>query len=74
VRTTLPFRDGEIEAVLEDETWTVRLGELEESARFLDFALSRLLDDEAEQVHRLAARIVEAMLDASESELDAGVQ
>jgi hypothetical protein len=62
MRIALPYAGGELEATLEDETWVVRLGLLEESSRYLDYALSRLLDTETQHVHQLATQLVEAML------------
>ena len=56
------FRGGELEVCREGEVWTVRLGELEESSTYLDFALAQLLDDETPRVHHLAARLIEALL------------
>jgi hypothetical protein len=61
VQTEIPFNGGELEAKLDGEVWTVRLGELEASSKWLDFALSELLDDDA-QAHEIAAKLVEQML------------
>lgn len=61
MQTEIPFHDGAIEAELDGEIWTVRLGELEASSKWLDFALSELLDD-ATQAHELAAKLVEQLL------------
>lgn len=61
MHTAIPFDAGQLEAELAGELWTVRLGEREASSRWLDFALSKLLDD-AQQAHELAARLVEQML------------
>lgn len=62
MRTAIGYNGGELEAALDDEVWLVRLGELEESSTYLDYALSRLLDVETREVHQLAARLIEAML------------
>jgi hypothetical protein len=62
MRTTVPYAGGELEAMLDGEIWYVRLGELEESSPYLDYALSQLLDVEAASVHQLAARLVERFL------------
>jgi hypothetical protein len=62
VRTAIPFHDGELEARLSGEIWIVRLGELEARSKWLDFALSQLLDDDTQKAHELAARLEEQML------------
>jgi hypothetical protein len=41
----IDYRGGELEAWEVDGEWTVRLGELEASSRYLDLALATLLDD-----------------------------
>jgi hypothetical protein len=51
------YEGGELEAWQQGDLWTVRLGELEASARYLDLALAELLDD-LERAHRLAARLI----------------
>lgn len=51
MRTVIPYGGGEVEVSLEGETWRVRLGELEESSPYLDYALSRLLDAQTRDVH-----------------------
>ncbi len=61
MRTAIPFQGGELEAQLTGEVWTVRLGELEASSKWLDFALSRVLDDDAQKAHELAAKLVEQL-------------
>jgi hypothetical protein len=61
VHTEIPFHGGALEAELEGEVWTVRLGELEASSKWLDFALSELLDDDT-QAHEIAAKLVEQLL------------
>jgi hypothetical protein len=49
---------GEVLAAWEHEDrWTVQLGELEATSRYLDLALAALLDD-GERVHQLAARLL----------------
>jgi hypothetical protein len=63
MRTRIAYGGGELEAVLLDnDGWLVRLGELEESSSYLDYALARLLDVEPHEVHKLAARIVRELL------------
>jgi len=62
MHTAIPYAGGELEASLDGETWRVRLGELEESSTYLDYALSRLLDVETQEVHVLATRLIEALL------------
>ena len=63
MHTKIAYGGGELEAVLLDnDTWLVRLGELEASSSYLDYALARLLDVEAHEVHKLAARLVEQLL------------
>ena len=66
MRAAIPFQRGELEAELTGELWTVRLGELEASSKWLDFALAELLDDDVRQAHELAARLVEQMLAETE--------
>lgn len=61
MRRAIPYQGGELEATLDGETWTVRLGELKESSRYLDYALARLLDTDSRNVHNLAARLVEGL-------------
>lgn len=60
--TAIPYAGGELEAWLNGDTWRVRLGELEESSSYLDYALSQLLDVEPREVHALATRLIEALL------------
>ena len=62
MRTGIPFKGGELEAALEGQAWRVRLGELEESSLYLDYALSSLLDVETRDVHQLASRLIERYL------------
>lgn len=62
MRTAIPFNGGELEAELNGEIWTVRLGELEESSKWLDFALSGLLDGDTQLAHEVAAKLVEQLL------------
>lgn len=62
MQTVIPYGGGELEATLDGDTWRVRLGELEESSRYLDYALSLLLDAETRDVHQLAARLIERIL------------
>jgi hypothetical protein len=61
VQATIPYRGGELEVSEEGEIWTVRLGELEESSPYLDFALAQLLDDDTARVHQLALKLIEAI-------------
>jgi hypothetical protein len=56
-RAVISYRGGELEAWEQGDRWTVRLGELEASARYLDLALAELLDH-PEGTHQLAARLV----------------
>jgi hypothetical protein len=65
METAIAYNGGELEATLDGEIWLVRLGELEESSMYLDYALSCLLDTETREVHQLAARLVEAMLSSA---------
>ena len=61
VQARIPYRGGELEVGEEGEIWTVRLGELEESSPYLDFALAQLLDDDRARVHHLALKLIEAI-------------
>jgi len=58
----LPYAAGELEATLDGDTWVVRLGVLEESSLYLDYALARLLDTDTRLVHHLATRVTESLL------------
>jgi hypothetical protein len=51
------YRGEVLEAWEHEDGWTVRLGELEASSRYLDLALAALVDD-GERVHQLAARLL----------------
>lgn len=62
MRAAIPFDGAELEAQLVGETWTVRLGEVEASSKWLDFALSKLLDDDTQQAHEIAAKLEEQLL------------
>lgn len=62
MHTAIPYAGGELEAWLTGDTWRVRLGELEESSTYLDYALSQLLDVETREVHALATRLIEGLL------------
>jgi hypothetical protein len=62
VHTAIPFQGGELEARLTGELWTVRLGELEASSKWLDFALAELLDDDTRRAHEVATKLIEQML------------
>jgi hypothetical protein len=61
VQAAIRYRGGELEVYEQGAVWTVRLGELEESSPYLDFALAQLLDDETARVHHLAVRLIEAI-------------
>jgi hypothetical protein len=67
MRAVVPYMGGELEASLEGERWVVRLGELEESGLYLDYALAQLLDVSAEDVHRLATQLLEVVIASSSS-------
>ena len=56
-KAAIDYHGGELEAWEYEDLWTVRLGELESSSRYLDLALAELLDD-SEGVHTLAARLL----------------
>jgi hypothetical protein len=62
MRAAIPFDGVELEAQLVGETWTVRLGEHEASSKWLDFALTKLLDDDTRRAHEVAARLTEQLL------------
>jgi len=65
MRIVLPYAGGELEATLDGDTWVVRLGVLEESSLYLDYALARLLDTDTRLVHHLATQVIEShLLDA----------
>jgi len=53
----IDYHGGELQVWEQEDVWTVRLGELEASSRYLDLALAELLDD-AEGAHKLAARLL----------------
>ena len=55
---TVPYRDQQLEARWSGEEWTVRLGENEVTARYLDYALAQL-GLEVHEAHELATRITE---------------
>jgi hypothetical protein len=61
MRIALPYAGGELEATLDGDTWVVRLGALEQSSPYLDYALARLLDTDARLVHHLATRLIESL-------------
>jgi hypothetical protein len=62
MRVALAYAGGELEAEFDGEIWVVRLGLLEETSPYIDYALSRLLDTETQNVHHLAAQLIEAVL------------
>jgi hypothetical protein len=55
-KAVICYRGEVLEAWEHEDRWTVQLGELEASSRYLDLALAALLDD-GERVHLLAARL-----------------
>jgi hypothetical protein len=59
-RAVIRYQARELEAWEDEDGWTVRLGELEASSRYLDLALAALLED-GEEVHQLAARLLAAL-------------
>lgn len=64
-RAAISYRDGRLEALEQDDVWTVRWGRLEARSSYLDLALLGLLDD-AREVHRLAARLLFEFVDAAD--------
>ena len=56
-KAVICYRGGVLEAWEHEDGWTVQLGELEASSRYLDLALAALVDD-GERVHQLAARLL----------------
>ena len=64
-RAVISYQGGELEAWEQDDVWTVRLGELEASARYLDVALAELLDDQG--AHQLAARLLAELVTAPQT-------
>jgi hypothetical protein len=56
-RAVINYQGGELEAWEQENLWTVRLGELEATSRYLDLALTELLDNPY-GVHQLAARLL----------------
>ena len=62
MHTAIPYHGEELEARLAGEIWIVRLGELEARSKWLDFALMRLLDDDTQKAHELAAKLEEQLL------------
>src|SRR2546430_3490078 len=71
-KAAIDYHGGELEAWEYDDLWTVRLGELESSSRYLDLALAELLDD-SEGVHTLAARLLAELVTAPEATEAAGL-
>jgi hypothetical protein len=63
---TIGYHGGELEAWEHEDLWTVKLGELEASSRYLDLALAELLDD-ADGVHKLAARLLAEVVTTPEA-------
>ena len=72
-RASIDYLGGELEAWTQDDLWTVRLGELEVSSRYLDAALAELLDA-AEGVHQLAARLLAKLVTAHDATEPAELQ
>ncbi|HEY8409287.1 MAG TPA: hypothetical protein VIK66_15005 [Gaiellaceae bacterium] len=72
MRAAIPFHGGELEARLSGEIWIVRLGDLEARSKWLDFALSRLLDDDTQKAHELAAKLEEQLLPDQEAPTRSG--
>ena len=62
----ISYQGGELEASEQDGLWTVRLGELEASSRYLDLALADLLDH-PDGTHRLAAKLVAGLVNTPET-------
>ena len=56
-KAAIDYHGGELQVWEQEDVWTVRLGELEASSRYLDLALAELLDD-AEGAHKLAAKLL----------------
>ena len=56
-KAVICYRGQALEAWEHEDRWTVQLGELEASSRYLDLALAALIDD-GERVHQLAARLI----------------
>ena len=65
-RAVISYQGGELEAWEQEDLWTVRLGELEASSRYLDIALAELLDD-PEGAHRLAAGLLAELVTAPDT-------
>jgi hypothetical protein len=61
-KAVICYRGEVLEAWEHEDGWTVQLGELEASSRYLDLALAALLDD-GEGVHQLAARLLSEFTD-----------
>jgi hypothetical protein len=57
LKTAIAYRNDWLEAREQDDTWTVRLANLEARARYLDLALAQLLGN-APEAHRVAARLL----------------
>jgi hypothetical protein len=56
-RAVICYRGEVLKAWEHQDGWTVQLGELEASSRYLDLAVASLVDD-GEPVHQLAARLL----------------
>jgi hypothetical protein len=65
-RAVINYQGGELEAWEQEELWTVRLGELEASSRYLDLALAELLDNPY-GLHQLAAKLLAEIVAAPEA-------
>jgi len=62
MRAKIAYNGGELEALFRGDRWVVKLGELEESSSYLDYALACLLDVGNREVHHLATRLVDQLL------------
>jgi hypothetical protein len=58
VYAAIQVEGSQLEAELKDAMWTVRHGEREASSQYLDYALSKLFDDDSARIHQLAARVI----------------
>ena len=65
-RAVISYQGGELEAWEQEDLWTVRLGGLEASSRYIDIALAEPLDD-PEGAHRFAARLLAELVTAPDT-------
>lgn len=56
-KATIEYRGADLSASEQAGRWTVQLGALEASSRYLDLALAGVLENQ-EVVHELAARLL----------------